>query len=174
MLLIHKQKAREDNKKAKELEEKNQKKEAEREKRVRVQFFQIMINIILILYKQTQRLQTEAQKQKTAQQPGGQNVETVVDDLLTTVRDGDAFRNRYFTAHHILFANFFFFEDENVLLYNSYCILIQFVCYQTNKFNLSIEIRLVCAALSKRALSVLAFSLAPETNSISLREIVRN
>lgn len=64
------EKAREDNRKAKELEEKNQKKEAEREKR---------------------RLQTEAQKQKTQQE---QNVETVVDDLLSTVRDGDAFRNR--------------------------------------------------------------------------------
>jgi survival motor neuron protein len=67
------EKSREEIRKAAEAAEKEKKKEAEREKR---------------------RLQTEAAKQKTAAQPGAQNMESVVDDLLSTVRDGDAFRNR--------------------------------------------------------------------------------
>eukprot|EP00026_Physarum_polycephalum_P007846 Phypoly_transcript_07915.p1 GENE.Phypoly_transcript_07915~~Phypoly_transcript_07915.p1 ORF type:complete len:486 (+),score=132.87 Phypoly_transcript_07915:33-1460(+) len=72
--VVQYQRSCEDIKKAAELAEKEKKKEAEREKR---------------------RLQTEAAKQKTAAQPGGAgNMETVVDDLLSTVRDGDAFRNR--------------------------------------------------------------------------------
>lgn len=71
--LNHYKKACEDIKKAAELAEKEKKKEAEREKR---------------------RIQTEAAKQKTAATPGAASAETVVDDLLSTVRDGDAFRNR--------------------------------------------------------------------------------
>jgi len=67
----HYERARTDNVKARELAEKNQKKEADKEKR---------------------RQQTEATKKVSAEKSVVE--ETVVDDLLSTVRDGDAFRNR--------------------------------------------------------------------------------